>query len=218
MFTEDLQIIEVGNRLLMQHFDPTVSPSEALSGRIMECKVLSVSGIDQFKLSIPSECTEPWMPPLDGLYVFSVVIDEVSYSGKGKIIERFRDEDGDCCIFKIKEALSIDEKKEYLQLNTSLNALAELSDDSDSIEGRVTLLSIDFMVFECGTFIEDESVIQITVILENGKELRSEGSVLETVRLRNGNYQSRIRINKMDIKYQRDLSLWMLQHNKELEN
>ena len=217
MFTDDLNIIEVGNRLLMRHFDSAVTAGGSVSDRIIECKVLSLCGGDQFKLSIPSVYEEPWMPPLDGIYYFSVTADEVSYSGKGRIIERFRDRDGDCCIFKITESLSVDERKEYIQLGTNLNALVELSEDADNIEGRISLISVNFMVFEGGTFVDDESAVHITLILENGKELQADGIVSETIRLRNGNYQSRILVNKMDIKYQRDLSLWILQHNKETE-
>ena len=217
MLTDELSIIEVGHRLLMRHFDPTVPGNGIVSEKAMECRVLSVTGRDQFKLSIPTASEEPWMPSLDGGYVFSVVIEEVNYSGKGRITERFRDEEGDCCIFKMTEALSIEERKEFLQLSTSLNAMVETPEESEGIEGQITLLSLNFMIFEGGVFIEDESSLSLTVILENGKEIRADGVVSETIRLRNGNYQSRILISRMDIKCQRDLSLWILQHNKKAE-
>jgi len=212
MIFDDQQIIEAGSKLSMYRVDPVAPKGSAAQGRVYECKVLSVLGKDTFKLSLPMIYEEPWMPPLDGIYSFSVITDEIGYCGKGRLLERFRDRDGDCCILKLTESLSLADRKDFLSIRVDMEADVEVKGGKDPIVGKVTSLSVDFMILECSVYIEDGSELKLHVYMENGKEFSAEATVSETVRLRGGNYQSRLMISRMDIKYQRELAVWILQH------
>lgn len=212
MTREYQQIIESGNKVLLRKAVSIIPESADTINRVYESVVLKVYDAEALKLRLPVEYGETVTLPLDAVYEIVIKTDEGRFSGRGRIVERFRDTDGDVCVFRFTTALCQEARSYYISCECKLPVKFRESTSKEAGRGVITSISLDNAVMETPKYLDDDCDLSLVFILDGGKEIAMEARVSETIRLRAGDYESHIGLLSADLRQQKELSRWILKH------
>ena len=212
------QLIEDNDLATLRMTQSLVQVEPVVYDKLYDCRIIKVIEDDCFKLSMPIEYGQSVPLPLDRIYEIRIRTEQGDYLSSGRITERYRDEDGDVMIFYITEALSKIMSKKFLMVDTSIQAKYSLQDSKETNSGMITAMAIDSLKMRGMEFIEDHSKLDIVFSLAPGKDIVVGGEVVETLRTRDGDFESAVRIGDMDIHQQEYLAKWILEQPQKRGN
>ena len=120
MTHSEQQAIESGDKVYLRKLMSLMPESNEPTDKMYDSDVLRVFNEETFKLSLPKEYGETVTLPLDMIYEIVIRTEDDIYRGQGRITERFRDPDGDVCIFQLTTSLSRDARKQYISCECKL--------------------------------------------------------------------------------------------------
>lgn len=204
------QIVEKDARVRLRPQVSLNAGTPKLPDRAVYTTVLQVYDADKMKLTLPLDHSEMVALSRDVIYEVEIKVEETVYHGRGRVLDRYRNEEGNVCIFRILGALSLEEEKKFLSVRCEIPADYVIPMGEGAQEGVITSISMDRMIMEVPTYVEDGTEIKITFRPEGSVEMTMSGEVQETIRLRSGKYQSTIGSLRGNIDGEKRLAQWIL--------
>lgn len=215
MLQSEEQVIEIGDKVSLRKLMSIKPNSGSLPERMYESDVLRVYNAEMFKLLLPKEYGDTVTLPIDMVYEIVIRTEDDVYRAKGRIMERFRDADGDVCTFRLTTALSRDAKKRYLSCDCKIPVRYRETGGKETGHGVLTRLTLDFAVMESPQYTSDGSELNMAFTPDGGREMTVNARVSETIKLRSGDYESRMQLDCGNVRLQSELARWILRQNSE---
>lgn len=204
------QIVEKDSRVRLRPQVSLIAGAPKLPDRAMDSVVLQVYDADKMKIQMPEDNGESITLSRDMIYEIEIRVDETIYHGRGRVVDRYRNEEGDVCIFHLLGALALEQEKKFLSVKCEIPADYLIPQGEGAQEGIITSISMDRMIMEAATYIDDGTEVKVTFRPVGGSEMTMSGEVTETIRLRSGKYQSAIGNLRGNIDAEKHLAQWIL--------
>ena len=204
------QWIHENDKVTLRMIQSLVQVEPVIYDKTYESRVLKVIREDCFKLAMPVEYGESVPLPLDRIYEIRFYTEDDNYISYGRVSQRYRDEDGDVMIFDLTESLAVLTQRRFLSAVKDLQAKYSLQDSKETRSGTITQISVDHLVLQGPEYIEDHSKLDVVFTIPPGRDIVMAGEVVETLRLRGGEFESHIQVDDMDIGQQKQLAAWIL--------
>ncbi|MDD6435559.1 MAG: flagellar brake domain-containing protein [Clostridiales bacterium] len=182
------------------------------SERVYKSEIQEIYDNGTLKLRLPVEYGDIITLSLDRIYEICIITDQETYRSKGRIVNRFKNEGGASCIFRMTEALSRETRKRYITCDARIPTRYAEMNSQRTGHGMITSMSIERMVMTIEEFLDEGTLIEMEASFDNGREITFTGRVCETIRLRTGEYESEIDIDAGDFRQQKELARWLLRH------
>lgn len=212
MAFSEQQVIARGDAVRLRALSSYTPEGRGYSERVYRSTIQSVFDDGRLKLKLPVEYGDVVPLSLDLLYEIVIATEQDVFRGQGFITDRFRDEEGSSCMFRLTNALSLETKKNYICVDTRMMAKFQAEKEEEAGHGVITSFSMDRVIMETDQYLDEKAELSMETTLESGRELVFKGIVKETLRLRSGAYESEIQIDAGDIRQQKEIARWLLRH------